>query len=203
MTKNPNRLPFELDPELDDSLITAHAGLPLVVEMFRDTGGASSPARSNNSRPGSARSGTIEHVHHVVVNELAGGWIRSTWFGAKAGWFRANTILYNLLPAPGRLTLPEEFANARPKRLRFVLFNVVGRVVSHARERLMKISAQSTFLRGFRTGSSRSAGDRRVGMRVPRPRGLARTGDASGGLLSLRRGTSPDNCPCRAGVHPV
>ncbi len=31
MAKNPNRLPFELDPELDDSLFTAHAGLPLVV----------------------------------------------------------------------------------------------------------------------------------------------------------------------------
>jgi len=88
------------------------------------------------------KAGTIEHVHHVVVNELAGGVISSKWFGAKAAWFRANTILYNVLSALRRLTLPEEFANARPKRLRFVLFNVVGRVVSHARELLLRMARE-------------------------------------------------------------
>ncbi len=40
MAKNPDRLPFELAPNIDDSLITAHAGLPLVVEMFRASGTA-------------------------------------------------------------------------------------------------------------------------------------------------------------------
>ncbi len=45
MGRNPNRLSFELDPEPDDSLITAHAGLPLVAEMFRASGGAAETGR--------------------------------------------------------------------------------------------------------------------------------------------------------------
>ena len=42
-------------------------------------------------------------------------------------------ILYNLLSAFKRVGLPEEFT-ARPKRLRFLLLNTVGKVVRHARE---------------------------------------------------------------------
>jgi hypothetical protein len=49
---------------------------------------------------------------------------------------------YNILSALKRLTLPEEYATARPKRLRFVLFNVVGKVVSHAREVLLKMARE-------------------------------------------------------------
>jgi len=45
VAKNQNRLPFELDSKLDDSLITAYAGLPLVVEMFRAAGGAAETDR--------------------------------------------------------------------------------------------------------------------------------------------------------------
>ena len=89
------------------------------------------------------KAGTIEHVHDVVGNDLAGGVIPSKRFGAKAAWFRANTILYNLLSALRRLALPEEFAKARPKRLRFMLFNTVGRVVSHARELLLRLTKEA------------------------------------------------------------
>ena len=86
------------------------------------------------------KAGTIEHVHDVIGNELAGGVIPSNRFGAKAAWFRANTILYNLLSAMRRLALPEEFAKAKPKRLRFKLFNTVGRVVRHAREFVLRLT---------------------------------------------------------------
>lgn len=34
------RLPFELDERIDDSLVTAHAGVPLLVELFRASGAA-------------------------------------------------------------------------------------------------------------------------------------------------------------------
>lgn len=86
------------------------------------------------------KAGTIEHVHDVVGNGLAGGVIPSKRFGAKAAWFRANTILYNLLSAMRKLALPKEFAKAKPKRLRFKLFNTVGRVVRHAREFLLRLT---------------------------------------------------------------
>jgi len=35
-----SRLPFELDSTIDDSLVTAHAGVPLVAELFRASGAA-------------------------------------------------------------------------------------------------------------------------------------------------------------------
>ena len=47
-------------------------------------------------------------------------------------------ILYNLLSAYKRVGLPEELHSARPKRLRFLLLNTVGKVVRHARETLLR-----------------------------------------------------------------
>jgi hypothetical protein len=47
-------------------------------------------------------------------------------------------ILYNLLSAYKRVGLPEELHTARPKRLRFLLLNTVGKVVRHARETLLR-----------------------------------------------------------------
>ena len=45
-------------------------------------------------------------------------------------------LLYNLLSAFNRVGLPEEMHDARPKRLRFLVLNTVGKVVRHARETL-------------------------------------------------------------------
>lgn len=84
------------------------------------------------------KAGTVEHMHHVLRNELAAGALPSQKFGANAAWFRANILLLNLLAAL-RSSLPEDFARARPKRLRFALFNTVGRVVRHARETLLRL----------------------------------------------------------------
>ena len=36
----PERLPFEIDERFDPSLVTAHAGVPLVIELFRQVGAA-------------------------------------------------------------------------------------------------------------------------------------------------------------------
>jgi hypothetical protein len=87
------------------------------------------------------KAGTVEHTHHVLKNELAAGALPSGKFGANAAWFRLNALTYNLLSALKRLTLPGDFATARPKRLRFLLFNTVGKVVSHARRTLLRLSA--------------------------------------------------------------
>lgn len=85
------------------------------------------------------KAGTIEHVHDVLTNELAAEALPSQKFGANAAWVRMNVVLYNLLSALKRVALPEEFLSARPKRLRFVLFNTVGKVVRHAREMLLRL----------------------------------------------------------------
>jgi len=39
-----------------------------------------------------------------------------------------------------RAALPEEYANAHPKRLRFSVFTVMGRVISHAGRVLLRIA---------------------------------------------------------------
>ena len=72
------------------------------------------------------------------MNELAGWCPPSQKFGANAAWLRMNVLLYNLLSAFKRVCLPEEMHDARPKRLRFLVLNTVGKVVRHARESLLK-----------------------------------------------------------------
>jgi|SRR5579875_140810 len=84
------------------------------------------------------KAGTIEHAHDVLMNELAGAALPSQRFGANAAWLRLNIILYNLLSAYKRVGLPEEFHTARPKRLRFLLLNTVGKVLRHARDTLLR-----------------------------------------------------------------
>jgi hypothetical protein len=87
-----------------------------------------------------AKAGTVEHTHHVLKNELAAAALPSGKFGANAAWFRLNVLTYNLLTALKRLTLPGDLRTARPKRLRFLLFNTVGKVVTHARRTLLRLS---------------------------------------------------------------
>lgn len=86
------------------------------------------------------KAGTVEHAHHVLKNELAAAALPSGKFGANAAWFRLNVLTYNLLSALKRLTLPGDFRTARPKRLRFLLFNTVGKVVRHARQTLLRLT---------------------------------------------------------------
>jgi hypothetical protein len=87
-----------------------------------------------------AKAGTVEHAHHVLKHELAAAALPSGKFGANAAWFRLNALTYNLLTALKRLTLPGDLRTARPKRLRFLLFNTVGKVVAHARRTLLRLS---------------------------------------------------------------
>jgi len=87
-----------------------------------------------------AKAGTVEHTHHVLKTDLAAAALPSGKFGANAAWFRLNVLTYNLLTALKRLTLPGDLRTARPKRLRFLLFNTVGKVITHARRTLLRLS---------------------------------------------------------------
>ena len=82
--------------------------------------------------------GTNEHAHDVLKNEFASWCLPSQKFEANAAWLRMNPLLYNLLSAFKRVGLPEEMHIARPKRLRVLVLNTVGKIVRHARETLLR-----------------------------------------------------------------
>jgi hypothetical protein len=86
------------------------------------------------------KAGTVEHTHHALKHELAAAALPSGKFGANAAWFRLNVLTYNLLRALKRLALPGDVSEARPKRLRFLVFNTVGKVVQHARRKLLRLT---------------------------------------------------------------
>lgn len=86
------------------------------------------------------KAGSIEAIHDVLKNELAAGVLPCGRFGANAAWLRLAVITHNVMTALKRMALPADYLTARPKRLRFLIFNTVGRIVHHARKMLCRVS---------------------------------------------------------------
>jgi hypothetical protein len=97
-----------------------------------------------------AKAGTIEHVHDVTKNELGAAVPPCGRFGANAAWYRLSLLAYNILSAMKSLVLPAALSAARPKRLRFALFTLAGRLISHAGKLVLQISAAAERLAGLR-----------------------------------------------------
>jgi Transposase DDE domain group 1 len=97
-----------------------------------------------------AKAGTIEHVHDVTKNELGAAVPPCGRFGANAAWYRLSLLAYNILSAMKSLVLPATLSAARPKRLRFALFTMAGRLISHAGKLVLQISAAAERLAGLR-----------------------------------------------------
>ena len=98
------------------------------------------------------KAGTIELVHDILKNELGGGVLPSKYFGANAAWLRLAVMAHNVLTALKRLALPAELVTARPKRLRFLIFNTPGRLVHHARQLILRLAALAKWIAAYREG---------------------------------------------------
>lgn len=85
------------------------------------------------------KQGTVEHAHGVLKNDLAGGKMPCGRFGANAAWWRLNVLAANLLQLMKVSALPTAMHTMTPKTLRFRLFNVAGRLVSHGRQIWLRV----------------------------------------------------------------
>lgn len=112
---------------------------PLQSELFEERGTSYHAVVSNREDLDAAtlvrwhrgKAGTIEHVHRAMKDELGAGVLPSARFGANAAWFRINALTFNLLTVLKRRALPERFQDARPKRLRYEIFTLPGRLTVH------------------------------------------------------------------------
>jgi hypothetical protein len=95
------------------------------------------------------KAGTIELVHDITKNELGAAVPPCGRFGANAAWYRLSLLTYNILSALKSLALPASLSAARPKRLRFTLFTLAGRLVSHAGQLVLRVSAMAEALAGL------------------------------------------------------
>ena len=75
------------------------------------------------------KAGTIEAVHDIVKNELAGGVLPCGRYGANPAWFLLAVIACKVLTTMKRLVLPPDMQTARPKRLRFLIFQQPGKLI--------------------------------------------------------------------------
>jgi DDE family transposase len=95
------------------------------------------------------KAGTIELVHDITKNELGAAVPPCGRFGANAAWYRLSLLTYNVLSALKSLALPPHLSTARPKRLRFALFTLAGRLLTHAGQLWLRVSAAAERLAGL------------------------------------------------------
>jgi hypothetical protein len=97
------------------------------------------------------RCGKSEEVHSVMKTDLAGGQLPSGLFGANAAWWTLMILALNLNAAMKRLVLGKGWVTKRMKALRFHLIGLPGRVVSHARQLIIRLGAGAEALAIFVT----------------------------------------------------
>ena len=86
------------------------------------------------------RCGTVEPAHDVLKNELGGGVLPCKRFGANAAWWQIVILTANLIAALKLIALPLEWRPMRPKRLRFLLLHLAGRLVTHGRRIFLRLA---------------------------------------------------------------
>jgi hypothetical protein len=86
------------------------------------------------------RCGKSEEAHAVMKEDLAGGRLPSADFGENAAWWGIMILAFNLNAAMKQLALQGSWVVKRMKALRFSLINLPGRIVSHAREAIIRIA---------------------------------------------------------------
>jgi hypothetical protein len=86
------------------------------------------------------RCGKSEEAHSVLKEDLAGGQLPSGKFGANAAWWAIVILAHNINALMKQQVLGKNWANKRMKALRFALINLPGRVITHARKLIIRVT---------------------------------------------------------------
>jgi hypothetical protein len=86
------------------------------------------------------RCGKSEEAHSVMKEDLAGGRLPSADFGENAAWWGIMILAFNLNAAMKQLALKGSWVAKRMKAIRFSLISLPGRVMTHARELVVRLA---------------------------------------------------------------
>ena len=85
------------------------------------------------------RCGKSEQVHDLLKNEFGGGHVPSHLFGVNAAWWNIAVLSMNVINVMKRFFLPYRYKTCHMKTLRYVFFTVAGKVITHARRKILKV----------------------------------------------------------------
>jgi DDE family transposase len=86
------------------------------------------------------RCGKSEEAHSVMKEDLAGGRLPCADFGANAAWWGIMILALNLNSAMKQLALEGSWVTRRMKAMRFSLISLPGRILTHARELVIRLA---------------------------------------------------------------
>ncbi|RPJ12141.1 MAG: IS1380 family transposase [Deltaproteobacteria bacterium] len=86
------------------------------------------------------RCGKSEEAHAVMKEDLAGRKLPSADFGENAAWWGIMILAHNLNTAMKHLILQGSWVTKRMKAIRFSLISLPGRVMTHARELVVRLA---------------------------------------------------------------
>ena len=85
------------------------------------------------------RCGKSEQAHDILKNDFGGSHVPSYLFGTNAAWWNIAILAMNVSNVMKRYFLPRGYERYRMKTLRYVFFTLVGKVLTHARRKILKI----------------------------------------------------------------
>jgi hypothetical protein len=88
-----------------------------------------------------ARCGKSEEAHAIMKEDFTGGRFPSQRFGANAAWWALMILTMNLQMVMKRTVLGTEWLPKRMKAVRFGIITQAGRLLTHARQQVLRVSA--------------------------------------------------------------
>ena len=93
------------------------------------------------------RCGKSEEEHKVMKEDLAGGKLPSVDFGEISAWWWIMVLSLNLNVIMKRLVLGQRWVGKRMKAIRFGVICLPGRILSHARDLVVRLGKQCSAYR--------------------------------------------------------